>query len=222
MSSKLLYGPYSPPAGVKRGSWLTCEYRGLVQVGGWSGGPIPWPKKMKSGRPSLILYGDLVSAVKKESEIAVAYWWGVSVNTVWQWRKLLGVDRMTAGTTELFKLNAAENLTAEVSEKGRMSSLLPENIEKRVEARRGRPMHKNTREALKKAVSKPKSQEWKEKARQRGKTQPHQNKYNWDSYVFLLGKDTDKNIAKLIGCSIGRVRDKRYELNIKAFRAKSI
>ena len=72
-----LLGLYYPPD-VKRGDQLTCKIRGKVQVGGYTTAPIAWPHILKSGRPVLILCGDLVKAVKTESVQAIAYWWGVS------------------------------------------------------------------------------------------------------------------------------------------------
>jgi len=45
-----------------------------------------------------VLYKDLAKAVKRESEIAVRYWWGVGVGAVWKWRKALGVPRVNEGT----------------------------------------------------------------------------------------------------------------------------
>ena len=50
---------------------------------------------------SLVLCGDLVQAVQRESEVAVAHHGRVSINTVWAWRKVLGVGQHTAGTMRL-------------------------------------------------------------------------------------------------------------------------
>jgi hypothetical protein len=74
-----------------------------------SAGPIPWPKVIPLGQrsqPSLLLAGDLERAVRVESVAAVCYWWGVSGRTVWNFRKALGVGRMTEGTTRLLLHNA--------------------------------------------------------------------------------------------------------------------
>jgi hypothetical protein len=74
-----------------------------------SRGRIQWPRVipigMKSG-PSLLLAYDLERAVRLESAIAVAYWWGVTQATVSRWRRALGVGRMTEGTTRLLLHNA--------------------------------------------------------------------------------------------------------------------
>jgi len=85
---KLLYGPYTPPR-TRRGRFLPCELRGTVKVGGYSAGPIPWPKKWRTR--SLILCGDLVRAVQQESALAVAHHWAVCAEIVSRWRRALEV-----------------------------------------------------------------------------------------------------------------------------------
>jgi hypothetical protein len=97
---KLLYGPYLPPR-TARGRKLFCEIRGTVVVSGMSGGRIPWPYAATNGRP-LILCGDLLRAVRKESAQAVAYHFAVSCGTVGMWRRALGVKPVNEGTHRLF------------------------------------------------------------------------------------------------------------------------
>src|SRR5258706_15506234 len=67
LRNELLRGPYTPPR-TRRGAFLTCEMRGKVKVGGYFDGPIPWPFKWKTR--SLILFGALVEAVRRESAMA--------------------------------------------------------------------------------------------------------------------------------------------------------
>jgi hypothetical protein len=50
---------------------------------------------------SLVLYGALADAVRRESAEAVAYWWGVTAQTVTAWRKALGVGQYNEGTRRL-------------------------------------------------------------------------------------------------------------------------
>jgi hypothetical protein len=45
--------------------------------------------------------GDLVEAVHRESAEAIRHFWGVGSDTVWRWRKALGVGQYTEGTTKL-------------------------------------------------------------------------------------------------------------------------
>src|SRR5262249_52013493 len=57
---------------------------------------------------TLILYGDLEKAVRRESAVAVAHWWGVSVQTVWAWRKALDVPPLTDGPRRLLRAYAPQ------------------------------------------------------------------------------------------------------------------
>jgi len=102
---QLLSGPYNPPR-ARRGGHLVCEMRGTVKVGGYSDGPIPWP--VKWGTRSLILCGDLVDAVRQESEVAVGHHWGVSIKVVQNWRRTLGVEFYNSGTRGLQHRSALE------------------------------------------------------------------------------------------------------------------
>lgn len=155
---KLIGGPYEPPA-VRRGDTITCEARGReVQVGGMSDGRIQWPCALKTGRRSLILCGDLVEAVRRESEQAIAYWWGVSIVTVWSWRKAIGVPQVNEGTARLYDDYAPEKLTDEVGTAGRSLARSPEAIAKMAATKRGKPAHPATRAALLAAASAPKSE----------------------------------------------------------------
>lgn len=97
--ARLLFGPYEPPR-IPRNQRLLCEYRGYLRVSKtWSDGRIPWPRRYRTG--SIILCGDLVEAVKKESVEAVCHHWGVCRNVVNLWRKALGVPEMNSGTRQL-------------------------------------------------------------------------------------------------------------------------
>ena len=98
---KLLYGPYEVPE-CKLGDKLLCEYRDReVTVKGMTDALIQWPCTSRSKRRSPIVCGDLVRAIRTESEIAVAHHWGVGYPTVWKWRQALNVPRMTNGSRRL-------------------------------------------------------------------------------------------------------------------------
>lgn len=67
---------------------LRCSIRGKARVHAITDTPIMWPATWRNHidrRPSLILCGDLIRAVRKESATAVAHHWGVSMLTVWKW-----------------------------------------------------------------------------------------------------------------------------------------
>lgn len=103
---KLLHGPYRMPR-CRVGSKLTCEIRGDVKVTRISDARIPWPmthgRKQKGGHPALIVCGDLAKAIKRESAIAIGYWFGPSPSNVWKLRKALDVPRYNEGTKRLYR-----------------------------------------------------------------------------------------------------------------------
>jgi hypothetical protein len=74
---RLLHGPYSAPP-VRRGASSSARPRGDVTVVGETEAPTPWPVGKKGRARAPILCGGLVEAVRRESNQAVAHWWGVS------------------------------------------------------------------------------------------------------------------------------------------------
>jgi hypothetical protein len=98
---KLLFGPYHPPR-YRIGQVVQCEARGEVVIVETSTGRIPWPFcKQGRGSKSLVLYEGLLRAIEQESGKAVCHWWGVGINSVTKWRKLLRVPLSNAGTHRL-------------------------------------------------------------------------------------------------------------------------
>jgi DNA-binding XRE family transcriptional regulator len=156
--NRLLHGPYAAPA-CRRGDVLACEYRGQdLRVGGLTDAPIPWPRALKTGVPSLIVCGDLARAVRSESELAIAHHWGVGLTTVWKWRQALGVDRMNEGTTRLYGDYRPEKIGAEAYAKMAETMRAPEMRERLAGPRRGKPAHPNTLAALLEAAKRPKTE----------------------------------------------------------------
>ena len=72
-----LLGKYRTPR-VRIGRFVRCLIRGEVEVVGFTDGAIPWPLGKTARRPAMIVYGDLARAVRRESEQAVAHWWGIN------------------------------------------------------------------------------------------------------------------------------------------------
>ncbi|MCE9608171.1 MAG: hypothetical protein K8U03_25075 [Planctomycetia bacterium] len=95
---KLRYGPYAAPR-FRYGSTANDACRGDVVLVAISDGRIPWPLGRVKGNSNraLVVYGGLVRAVRREASQAVAYWWGVTAQTVTKWRKALGVNEQTEG-----------------------------------------------------------------------------------------------------------------------------
>ena len=109
----LVGGPYRmPPCEV--GSSLVCLIRGRRTVAGITDAPIQWPwswQDQGGGQRQLVVCGDLVRAVRTETTLAVAWHFGVGRKRVTSWRRQLGVDRMTAGTTARWRQLAPRKLT---------------------------------------------------------------------------------------------------------------
>jgi len=97
---RLLFGPYRTPR-FRIGSLVRCEVRGEVRIVGLSDDPIPWPLCRVGKWLVPVVYRGLAKAVRRESEQAVAHWWGIGKWQVWTWRKALGVPATTEGTSRL-------------------------------------------------------------------------------------------------------------------------
>jgi len=108
LATRALRNRLSP---IRVGQRVLCQVRGEMIVRGMTGAPIPWPlgsPKGHGGQHSLIVYKDLAKAIRRESNQAVAHWWGIDPQMVTKWRKLLNVKRGTQGTTRLFRPHIAE------------------------------------------------------------------------------------------------------------------
>lgn len=93
--------------------WYISRPFGEYIITGLTSARIPWPiaKRPGSRGRTLAVYGDLAEAVRRESVAAVAYWWGITAQTVTKWRKEMGVWAMTEGTV-LLKVTSATISTA--------------------------------------------------------------------------------------------------------------
>lgn len=226
---KLLYGPYVAPK-CKRGDVLECEWRGReVKVGQMSDGLIQWPCALKTGRKSLILCGDLVRAVRTESEQSVAHHWGVSVTVVWQWRKALDVPRITEGTGRLYREYQPEKITEKAYNKMRETMRSTESRELQRRNKIGKPAHPKTAEALRRAARRKKSRDhrraiaaavsdwWERQPRPRDPVKPNDRLWNQQE-DRLLGLTLDRHVAQMIGRTIASVRLRRKQLGIPQSR----
>jgi len=153
-ATDLIAGPYTPPA-CRAGDWLGDEIEGATEVGGWTDARIPWPRRKKTGRASLIITSELARAVRTESVAAICHWWGVGPTKVWQWRKALGVDT-TPGSQRI----ARRGVPAEAAAKGRARAAEADIRARMADAKRGKPAHPNTRAALLNAAKRPKPPGW--------------------------------------------------------------
>jgi transcriptional regulator with XRE-family HTH domain len=188
---KLYYGPYHPPK-VERGQRLFDEIRGTVVVGGYSDGKIVWPYAKRPGTRSLIVCGDLVKAVLRESNQAVAHWWGVSAITVTTWRMALRVKRVNDGTRErLSRLGKQPFVLARLTAVRKMA-LDPVRNARRARRRRKLGLLR-----------------WNER-----RWKPRED--------ALLGTMPDTKLARKLGCSSTTVEFRRRRLGVKAFTRVSL
>ena len=119
--------------------------------------PIQWPfthRHSSDTRPSLIVCGDMVKAIEKESASAVAYHFGVTAQTVTKWRKALGVDRQTPGTLDLPRRTVDQHFNDETRAKVIASTKRPERNAKIAAARRGKPRPPHVQALLRRANAK--------------------------------------------------------------------
>ena len=218
--TKLLFGPYRVPK-CKVGGRLLCRMRGEVQVAGITDTPMQWPyawRNRLNHRPSVIVCGDLVRALRRESATAIAHWWGVSVCTVWRWRKEVGVEQFTEGTRDLYRRWLPEKIDEEGIRNLKKTLKSPEVIAKRVKSLRGRPMPARVKRALYKAN---KGRKHTVEARRnmseaQKRREPTGNRWKPDEDA-LLGTMRDSETAKRTGRSVESVRSRRDHLGISNF-----
>jgi hypothetical protein len=141
-NARLLFGPYTAPP-FNYGDIVRDEVRGDVEICALSDSPIPWPiGKIKWAR-SPVVYAGLAEAIRKESNIAICYWWGITPQTVSKWRKALGVGMVTEGTRRLWQDHAAEPETVSALKKAQAKARDPQRRAKIAASKRGkkRPPH---------------------------------------------------------------------------------
>jgi hypothetical protein len=122
--------------------------RGAVEVVSLHEAPIPWPVGKRGRARSLVAFKDLVRAVRRESEVAVAHHRGVDKQTVRKWRKALGVGKVTEGTSERLSDHAREPAVVAGLKKAQVKSGDPARRAKLAAAMGGRKMDRRVVEAL--------------------------------------------------------------------------
>ena len=95
---QLLIGPYRSSR-CRLGKKLFCEIRGWLPLRRISPGRIPWPQTIVGRNRAFILCGDLVKAVRRESAVAISYWWEVTAQTVSKRRRAIDVGPTAEGTS---------------------------------------------------------------------------------------------------------------------------
>lgn len=138
-----LLSEYQTPA-FQVGDVVECAMRGAVKIVGVTAGLIHWPtaKRIagrKNATPAIVLYDCLIEAVKHESNRAICHCWGVTGQTVSQWRKVLGIGRSNPGTSRLHAAHYRDHV-GEAMRKALLPALRsPERRAKISAAKLGKP-----------------------------------------------------------------------------------
>jgi hypothetical protein len=158
---KLLFGSYAAPS-FGYGDVVRDEVRGEVEVWALSDAPIPWPIEKIGSAKSLVVYAGLAEAVRRESNLSVCHWWGVTPQTVTKWRKALGVGPITQGTLRVMQEGATRDpaIVARRTEAMRAKAGDPARRAKIAAAKRGKKRPPGVIEAMRKGrTGKPQSAE---------------------------------------------------------------
>lgn len=104
---ELLGWPYRAPR-CKVGAVLACRIRGDMTVAGLTDAPVPWPWGWQpgirgGGKRLLIVCQDLERAIRTESTTALCHHWAVSRSLVTDWKRALGVPRVTPGALKVLR-----------------------------------------------------------------------------------------------------------------------
>ena len=219
---RLLGGPYAAPA-CRDGRKLYCRWRRRwVKVDGLTDAPVMWPFTQQAGPRSPILCGDLVLAVRGESVSAVAAHWGVARETVWRWRRALGVTRFTRGTCQLIRDTIPEKVDLARLAEARAASRTPEARAKMSAARKGKRPPAAFLVAAREAARQPKSESFRAALSERlrrewasGARRPHPPGRPWRAEeIARLGRAPDAVVAREIGRSQAAVQKARLRLGI--------
>lgn len=225
---RLLGGPYRMPQ-CKVGGWLTCRIRGRVRVFAISDGRIQWPmtRQRAGGNNTFIVCGDMARAIERESGQAVAFWWGVTAQTVSAWRKSLGVKQNNRGTIRLRSKWWKEGGTGEAARPGREAS--QSSLERRAKiaaAKRGKARPRHVIDAMVKGrTGTPQSDETRAKIsaanKRRGAYPPAAGRPFTAEDDALLGTAPDQEIAQRLGRSAATIAGRRLLLGIESYRRRT-
>ena len=135
--SSILHGPYHAPK-CSIGDELDDVLYGPMPVGGFSDGLIQWPMGSGLRASHLILFGDLITALRQESDAAISFAWGVGDTVINAWRRSLGIPEPKAEESpkdispvkrrQVEKLLLAGMSVTDVAETTRVSSSLVRRI----------------------------------------------------------------------------------------------
>jgi hypothetical protein len=218
-----LLGTYRTPR-FRYDKTVRCEVRGEVTIVRLSDGPIPWPIGKRGRGKSLVVFKNLARAVRRESELAVVHWWGVSVWTVWKWRKALGVGATTEGASRLRRDYSGEPWARRARRKAVAKACDPGRRAKIAAARRGRPRPPEVVEAVRQAHlgahhTEEKRRRMSETHRRRGTRPPKAGEpwAPWEDELVRALRPTDA--ARRTGRTLQAVYGRRRVLKLSDGRA---
>ena len=221
---RLRFGPYRTPK-FRYGAKAKDARCGEVKIVGLSSGRIPWPCFQNGRHRSPVLFGALAKAVRRESNQAVAYWWGVSAQTVTAWRNALGVGPTTPGTSKLRSAHFHEPWARKAQEKALAKARDPARRKKIAAARRGkpRPVHviEVTRQRyLGKQLSAETRRKMSEAHKRRGSWPPAAGRPWTPEEDELVHTLRIAEVAKRTGRSISAVKNRRITLGVPDGRTR--
>jgi hypothetical protein len=207
---RLLHGPYEPP--LVKGGFLVDAVRGKVRFGTFTNALISWPKfkrQGKSGSGGVVLCGDLLRALVKESIPAISHYWGVSRGTVSNWRRALELTTRTELTPGAQRL---VSLGVELAK-------LPESRKRFSEAARGRVLSRRHKSKLFAGIRKG----WRERFNARRSAYRRTGRFpkatKSDPWLpeeeKLLPKLTSAELVRMLGRTFKSIQAHRYALGIR-------
>jgi hypothetical protein len=224
-SQQLLFGPYRAPR-FKVGQTVTCAICGEIEIVGLTDGRIPWPIGKRGRHKSIILFGSLVQAVKRESGLAICYWWGCSTTTATKWRKALGIGSTNPGSREL----RSKNFQGDVGRRARAAALpvitSPEYSAKRKRLAKTLPKQQMSESHRKAFTYKGRTPSVETKAkrqatRQRLQSASRNGGRTWTPLEDELLRHLEpKIVAKLTGHSVAGAYQRRQRLGLAETRAR--
>lgn len=212
---RLRFGRYRTPR-FRYGAKVEDARRGSVKIVGITDAPIPWPIGMKRGGKSPVLYGALIRAVQRESNQAVAHWWGVSGQTVTAWKKALGVPVTTEGTSKLRSAHFHEPWAREAQKKAWAKARDARRREKIAAAKRGKPRPAHVIEAMRQAnLGKQHSAETRRKM-----SEAHKRRRSWPPAAGRPWKAEEDELVRTLRIADVATRTGRTESAVKNRRVK--
>jgi hypothetical protein len=219
---RLHFRPYRTPR-FRVGQKLQCEVLGEVTIYRISSARIPWPV---GPRRSLVVFGALARALRRESALAICHWWGVAPCTVSKWRQVLGVQQNNAGTLLLRQGYGEEEWFAKAQRKAWSKARDPVRRAKIAAARRGKPRPRYVVFAMSERMSGRKlsaatRQRMSEAHKARG-TRPPKAGRPWEPWEDELARKLPvKEAAGRTGRTLSAVQNRRQALRLPDGRSKT-